>query len=173
MRDAHLEKSGRTPNRIIKREQDGVTIEADQGHVRAIFKDRKLEQANLVRASCVVGTRGEEIMRDDGIEGWNRNGQQRRQMTHTDVALSWRNQSSVARPVRSQVRTNAGMLRNGKSDNVGRGECQADRDVPGWKCEPCAQWAIGATRCDDKCANTVLLETQGPGEEYASAVVTQ
>ena len=25
-----------------------------------------------------------------------------------------------------------------------------------------AQWAIGATRCDDECANTVLLETQRP-----------
>ena len=25
-----------------------------------------------------------------------------------------------------------------------------------------AQWAIGATRCDDKCKNAVLLETQGP-----------
>ena len=25
-----------------------------------------------------------------------------------------------------------------------------------------AQWAVGATRCDDKCVKTVLLETQGP-----------
>ena len=41
-------------------------------------------------------------------------------------------------------------------------------------CEQGAQWAIGATRCDDKCANTVLLETlKGPAEVYASAVVTQ
>ena len=31
-----------------------------------------------------------------------------------------------------------------------------------YQCEQDAQWAIGATRCDDKCANTVLLETQGP-----------
>ena len=31
-----------------------------------------------------------------------------------------------------------------------------------YQCEQGAQWAIGATRCDDKSANTVLLETQGP-----------
>ena len=30
------------------------------------------------------------------------------------------------------------------------------------QCELGAQWAIGATRCDDKCVNTVFLETQGP-----------
>ena len=31
-----------------------------------------------------------------------------------------------------------------------------------YQCGQDAQWLIGATRCDDKCANTVLLETQGP-----------
>ena len=31
-----------------------------------------------------------------------------------------------------------------------------------YQCEQGAQWAIGATRCDDKCANTVSLETQEP-----------
>ena len=31
-----------------------------------------------------------------------------------------------------------------------------------YQCEKSAQWAIGATRCDDKRANTALLETQGP-----------
>ena len=30
------------------------------------------------------------------------------------------------------------------------------------QCGKCAQWTIGATRCDDFCVNTVLLETQGP-----------
>ena len=30
------------------------------------------------------------------------------------------------------------------------------------QCEQSAQWAISATRCDDKCANTALLETQRP-----------
>ena len=42
-----------------------------------------------------------------------------------------------------------------------------------YQCEKSAQWAIGATRCDDKRANTVLLETQGPKEVYAGAEVTQ
>ena len=37
--------------------------------------------------------------------------------------------------------------------------CEATREE---FCEQGAQWAIGATRCDDKCAKTVLLETQGP-----------
>ena len=31
-----------------------------------------------------------------------------------------------------------------------------------YECEQGAQWAIGAIRCDDKCANTVSLETQAP-----------
>ena len=31
---------------------------------------------------------------------------------------------------------------------------------PNGLCEQCAQWTIGATRCDDKGANTVFLETQ-------------
>ena len=31
-----------------------------------------------------------------------------------------------------------------------------------YHCAKCAQWAIGANRCDDKCVNTVLLETEGP-----------
>ena len=31
-----------------------------------------------------------------------------------------------------------------------------------YQCGLSAQWAIGATRCDGKCGNTVLLETQGP-----------
>ena len=31
-----------------------------------------------------------------------------------------------------------------------------------YHCGQSAQWTIGATRCDDKCANAVLLETQGP-----------
>ena len=32
---------------------------------------------------------------------------------------------------------------------------------------------IGATRRGVKCANNVLLESQGPAEVYASAVLTQ
>ena len=31
-----------------------------------------------------------------------------------------------------------------------------------YQCELGAQWAIGATRCDDTCAKTVLLDTHGP-----------
>ena len=49
---------------------------------------------------------------------------------------------------------------------VGCGQHVPDRFVGSQErsqhCGRCAQWAIGATRCDDKCANTVLLETQRP-----------
>ena len=45
--DADLEKSGRMLNRVIKWSRDGITIEADQRHVREmLLKDLEWEQAN-------------------------------------------------------------------------------------------------------------------------------
>ena len=46
MQGADLEKIGRTLNRVIKWDRDGMTIEADQRHVREILKNLELEQAN-------------------------------------------------------------------------------------------------------------------------------
>ena len=45
-RDPDLEKSGRILNRVIDWDRDGITIEADQRHVREIMKGFELERAN-------------------------------------------------------------------------------------------------------------------------------
>ena len=50
--DAHLEKTGRILNRVIKWGRDGITIEADQRHVRKMLKDLELEQANHAATPC-------------------------------------------------------------------------------------------------------------------------
>ena len=44
--DPDLEKSGRVLNRVNEWDRDGITIEADQRHVREILKDLELERAN-------------------------------------------------------------------------------------------------------------------------------
>ena len=44
--DPHLEKSGSILNRVIEWNRDGITIEADQRHVREILKGLDLERAN-------------------------------------------------------------------------------------------------------------------------------
>ena len=43
--DADLGKSGRILNRVIEWGRDGITIEADQRHVREILKGLELERA--------------------------------------------------------------------------------------------------------------------------------
>ena len=43
---ADSEKSGRTLNRVVEWGREGITIEADQRHVREICKDLELERAN-------------------------------------------------------------------------------------------------------------------------------
>ena len=45
-KDADFGKSGRILNRVIEWGRDGLTIEADQGHVREMLKDLELERAN-------------------------------------------------------------------------------------------------------------------------------
>ena len=44
--DPDIEKSGRILNRVIEWNRDGITIEADQRHVREILKGLELERAN-------------------------------------------------------------------------------------------------------------------------------
>ena len=58
--DPNLEKSGRKLNRFIDWIRDGITIEADQRHVREILKGLELERANHSAASM---RRGEEGLR--------------------------------------------------------------------------------------------------------------
>ena len=54
------------------------------------------------------------------------------------------------------------------------GQCKGAISQLRYQCGECAQWTFGATRRDDSCVHTVLLETQGPcAEVYAGAVVTQ
>ena len=52
--DPDLEKSGRKLNRVIEWNRDGITIEADQRHVREILKGLELERANHSATPCAV-----------------------------------------------------------------------------------------------------------------------
>ena len=52
--DPDLEKSGRILNRVIKWNHNGITIEADQRHARAILKGLELGQANRSATPCGV-----------------------------------------------------------------------------------------------------------------------
>ena len=54
-----LEKSGRILNRVIEWDRDGITIEADQRHVREIMKGLELERANHSATPCDVARRDE------------------------------------------------------------------------------------------------------------------
>ena len=51
---ADFEKTGRILNRFIKWGPDGITMEADEGHVREILKDLELEQAGHAATPCNV-----------------------------------------------------------------------------------------------------------------------
>ena len=57
--DPDLEKSGRTLNRVIKWNRDGITIEADQRHVREILTGLELERANHSATPCAVERKNE------------------------------------------------------------------------------------------------------------------
>ena len=52
--DPNLEKSGRILNRVIKWNHNGITIKADQRHVREILKGLELEHANRFATPCSV-----------------------------------------------------------------------------------------------------------------------
>ena len=58
-RDPDLEKSGRILNRVIEWDRDGITIEADQRHVRKVMKGLELERANLSAIPYAVERRDE------------------------------------------------------------------------------------------------------------------
>ena len=52
--DPDLEESGRILNRVIVWNRDGITIEADQRHVRETLKGLELERANHSATPCAV-----------------------------------------------------------------------------------------------------------------------
>ena len=58
-RGLDLEKSGRMVYRFIEWDRDGITIEADQRHVREIVKGLELERANHSATACDVARRDE------------------------------------------------------------------------------------------------------------------
>ena len=65
--DPEFEMSGRILHRVIEWDRDGITIEADQRHVREIMKGLKLERANH-SATCRPGQtkhRWDDVNDDD------------------------------------------------------------------------------------------------------------
>ena len=68
--DADLEQFGRILNRVVKWGRDGITIEADQRHIREILKDVELEQTSHAATPCYV-EKSENIARSDGSNGEN------------------------------------------------------------------------------------------------------
>ena len=80
--DPNLEKSGRKLNRFIDWIRDGITIEANQRHVREILKGLELERANHSAAPCVVERKDEDGARKDGSKGENQRGQRQTQTKH-------------------------------------------------------------------------------------------
>ena len=73
--DPDLEKSGRILNRVIEWNRDGITIEADQRHVREILKGLELERVNHSATPRAVDRR------DEG-KGESRHGQRQTQTEH-------------------------------------------------------------------------------------------
>ena len=63
--DPDLEKSGRILNRLIEWDRDGITIEADQRHVREMLKGLELERANQSATPCAVERSDERGARND------------------------------------------------------------------------------------------------------------
>ena len=52
-------RAGRIPNGVIEWDRDGMTIEADQRHVREMIKGLELERANHSATPCDVERRDE------------------------------------------------------------------------------------------------------------------
>ena len=70
--DADLKKSGRILNRVIESNRDGITIEADQRHVR----DNEGPRAGASKPICDSMCRGEE--------GWQQGAQRGQGQTQTE-----------------------------------------------------------------------------------------
>ena len=84
--DPDLEKTGRTLNRVIEWDRDGITIEAD---VRQIMKGLELERADHSATPCDVAKRDECKGRTDADEGRpSTNGLMRTTMT-TETDPGW------------------------------------------------------------------------------------
>ena len=79
---ADLEKSGRILNRVIDWGRDGITIKADQRHVRATLKDLELERANHSATLCAVDRKNEGGATSYESKGENRCGQGQTQTKH-------------------------------------------------------------------------------------------
>ena len=73
--DPDLEKSERILNRVIEWNRNGITIEADQRHVREILKGLESERANRSATPCAVE-------RKDEGKGESRRGQGQTQAGH-------------------------------------------------------------------------------------------
>ena len=63
--DPDLEKSERILNRVIEWNRDGITIEADQRHVREILNGLELERANHSATRRAVERKDEDGARKD------------------------------------------------------------------------------------------------------------
>ena len=74
-KDPDLEKSGRILNRVLSWNRDGITIEADQRHVREILKGLELARANHSATPCAMEKK------DEG-KGEHQRGQGRIQTEH-------------------------------------------------------------------------------------------
>ena len=73
--DPDLEKSGTKMNRVIERNHDGITIEADQRHVREILKHLELVRGSHSATPCAVE-------REDESKEENRCGRGQTQTEH-------------------------------------------------------------------------------------------
>ena len=64
--NADHERSGRILNRVIEWGRDGITMEADQRHVKEMLKDLELEHANHSATPCAGERKNEGNARSDG-----------------------------------------------------------------------------------------------------------
>ena len=158
--DPDLEKSGRMLNRVIAWNRHGITIEADQRHVREILKGLESERANRSATPCGVERKdegkGEHRRRKGQIQTEHeRDGHGRTVTTGTDCrwqmmmtttaqhsqggnitryrALAGTYQLPVARSTRSQVCIDAGVLCDGEADQARHGTRHDGRTIPRWE----------------------------------------
>ena len=80
--DPDPEKSGIILNRVIAWDRDGITIEAEQKHVREMLKGLELERANHSATPCAVEGKNEGGARRDESKGENRCGEGQTQTKH-------------------------------------------------------------------------------------------
>ena len=65
--DPDLEKSGRILDRVIEWDRDGITIQADQRHVREIMKGLELQRASHSATPCAMEWRDESNGENRGM----------------------------------------------------------------------------------------------------------